>query len=234
MYLVGTNPGPEPGRGYMLYRWDGEDWKPQYGDPAAVKVAVAPDGRPWAINEDGEIRRKTDKGWEKLNGTGKDISIGADGTVYLVGTNPVRPYRPNWENNSTPGWNTIYALTGVNIFVLAGGRDGGVRALDPRNLGTQLAIWKLSQADPVRSIALHREEAWAVVGTQDGLVHLLSLTQSAPVQTLSEHMGSVATVAVSVEDLVATGPRGRHAQAVALQRLRPGRIADALLPGPDP
>jgi WD40 repeat protein len=73
---------------------------------------------------------------------------------------------------------------------------------------SQLASWSLSGlGDPVRSIALHGEEAWAVAGTQNGLIHLLSLVQPAPVQTLSEQMGSVDTVAISVDGLVATGTR---------------------------
>jgi WD40 repeat protein len=101
----------------------------------------------------------------------------------------------------------VYALAVGNRSVLVGERAGAVRALDARNPRTQLAIWKLSETGPIRSIAMSADERWAVAGTQNGLIHLLFLTQPAPVQTVSDQMGSVDTVTANLEGLVATGTR---------------------------
>jgi hypothetical protein len=61
-------------------------------DGNGVRIAVAPDGRPWIVNRDGQIfRRKTNDltagvdQWELMPGSGRDIGIGADGSVWLVG-----------------------------------------------------------------------------------------------------------------------------------------------------
>ena len=85
VWIVGTNPVIG---GYGIYRWDGENWG-GFSDDGAVRIDVDPQGNPWIVNDNGKIYRRVDNRWEQLFGAAKDIGIGANGSVWIVGTNPV-------------------------------------------------------------------------------------------------------------------------------------------------
>ena len=199
-------------------------WDPAAQPQAAIRLAASVVGLPGAALCPGPLFAAAALDSARTQGlkivrqyNPLSVTFGPDGRLWARAANQVLcgepsgdgaslyPLQPYWTND--PGWNQVYALAVGNQSVLVGERAGAVRALDSRNPKIQLAFWKLSETDPIRSIALHGDETWAVAGTQDGLLHLLWLTQPAPVQTISEQMGSVDTVTVSVEGLVATGTR---------------------------
>lgn len=81
-WIVGTNPSPG---GFGIYRWTGTTW--QGIDGGAVRIDVDPRGNPWVVNSEGAILRREGNRWIRLPGAARDIGIGADGTVWIVGTN---------------------------------------------------------------------------------------------------------------------------------------------------
>ncbi len=72
---------------YELFRWNGLEFDRVEGE--GVAVAVDPDGEPWLVRNDGTIRRRVAGAWETVPGTARDISVGADGAVWAVGTESV-------------------------------------------------------------------------------------------------------------------------------------------------
>lgn len=94
-WVVGTDPRPG---GYGIYRLGGPG--AFLADGGALRIDVAPDGRPWVVNFDHEIYRLDDFGfWERIPGEALDIGIGADGSVWVASFEGV--YRWNglfWDN----------------------------------------------------------------------------------------------------------------------------------------
>jgi hypothetical protein len=82
-YVIGTNP---VGGGYGIYKWNGASWTNISG--GAVRVDVENNGNPWVVNSVGEIFKREGNAWKKLPGRAKDIGIGAEGSVYVIGTTP--------------------------------------------------------------------------------------------------------------------------------------------------
>lgn len=86
-WLIGTNPVGTANDG-GVYRWEGRQWVDVGG--GGVRIAVAPDGTPWLVNSVGQIYVGSRGGWGRpLPGLARDIGIGADGSVWIIGTNPV-------------------------------------------------------------------------------------------------------------------------------------------------
>jgi Tectonin domain len=74
--------------GYSPAYWNGSGWTVIAG--GVTKIAVDPQGNPWAINSINQIFRLANGTWQGMpNQTATDISIGADGTVYILGTAPI-------------------------------------------------------------------------------------------------------------------------------------------------
>jgi hypothetical protein len=101
VWIIGTN---TVSGGYGIYRWDwdGENWEGI--DHGAVRIDVDPQGNPWIVKDNGNIYKRVGNKWEQLFGTAKDIGIGANGSVWIIGTNPVsggygiyRWDRENWK-----------------------------------------------------------------------------------------------------------------------------------------
>ncbi len=66
-----------------IWQWKGkDDWLRLPGQLA--RVALAPDGRPWGIAEDGKILQHQGSYWVELPGSAKDIAIGAGGAVWIA------------------------------------------------------------------------------------------------------------------------------------------------------
>ena len=77
---------------FGIYKWTGSAWA--VSDGGGVRIAVSHWGSP-IVNSAGQIWRRNSSnpsvnGWTLLSGGGKDLGIGADGSVWLVGSNPVR------------------------------------------------------------------------------------------------------------------------------------------------
>jgi hypothetical protein len=90
VWVIGTN--PKPG-GFGLHRWNGSSFDPIPGGAAAVRVAVNPSGFAWLVNDRGQVFRPTGiESWELVPppALATDIDIGADGSVWIVGADPVQ------------------------------------------------------------------------------------------------------------------------------------------------
>jgi hypothetical protein len=104
-WIVGTNLVTG---GFGIFNWTASGWSSVAG--GAVRIAVDPSGQPWVLNSGGEIwRRSAGGGWQMLPGAGSDIGIGADGSVWLTGT------------NAGPGGYGIFRWNGSGWSAVGGG-----------------------------------------------------------------------------------------------------------------
>ena len=84
--------GPESvgSDGFAAHVWNGSTW----GPPSLIgarRIAVDPGGAPWIVNTTGGISRLVADSWTSMPGLGRDIGIGANGDVWLIGTNAIGP-----------------------------------------------------------------------------------------------------------------------------------------------
>ena len=115
VWITGTN---SVQGGFGIYTWNGKGWSAVEG--GAVNVAVDPKGVPWVVNEMGDIFRREGNDWQRLPGLATDIGVGADGSVWITGTNPVQ------------GGFGIYTWNGEGWSAVEG---GAVRvAVDPKGM----------------------------------------------------------------------------------------------------
>ncbi|MCE2915913.1 MAG: hypothetical protein LW768_10255 [Rubrivivax sp.] len=56
--------------------------------PPSTMVAPTRLGTPWVVNSNGEIFRGDGRSWQTLSGRANDIAVGADGSAWVIGTNP--------------------------------------------------------------------------------------------------------------------------------------------------
>jgi hypothetical protein len=83
LWAIGANPGPG---GFGIYQWTNNGWTRVAGE--AVKIAVAPDGTPFVINSAHNTYALTGGSWVRGPGALTDIALGADGSLWGLGTNP--------------------------------------------------------------------------------------------------------------------------------------------------
>jgi len=74
-----------------------------------MRIAVDPSGAPWVVNVNGNIYSRASGSWQLMPGLAKDIGIGADGSVWVIGTDP------------TPGGYGIYRWNGSDWSRIDGG-----------------------------------------------------------------------------------------------------------------
>lgn len=117
-YIIGTDSVSATG-GYSIQKWNGNGWTvmPQC---AGVRIAVDPHGTPWVVNKSHLIFRYPGNGvlWEQMPGAATDIGIGADGSVYITGTDVASNtggYSISKWNGY--GWTKLSGVSGVNISV---------------------------------------------------------------------------------------------------------------------
>ncbi len=92
VWLVGST---ETTGGFVLRRreknqQDSSPWQKISG--GGVRIAAGPDGTPWLVNNEGKIYHghKDGSGWgNPLPGCAKDIAVGANGAVWVVGCDQV-------------------------------------------------------------------------------------------------------------------------------------------------
>lgn len=70
------------GRG--TYRFDEGDWVGVRG--SGVRIDVDPNGVPWVIDHTDDIHQLIAGRWIKRSGAARDIGVGGDGSVWIVGT----------------------------------------------------------------------------------------------------------------------------------------------------
>jgi virginiamycin B lyase len=99
---------------------DGTVWR--YTDPSweymnlsgALRVDVDPQGSAWVVLENGEMRHFDGSAWQVIPGNSRDIGVGADGTVWGVGTDG-RVYR---HGPGAPGdWQDMEGIETARIDV---------------------------------------------------------------------------------------------------------------------
>lgn len=122
VWVIGMNP---VGSGdFGLHRWDARSrtWKP-LSSTGGVTVAVDPKGNPWVVNAEGDIARWTGSTWERLPGKAKSIGIGAEGTAWILGSNPVGhgDYGLHRWNAQTKAWEPLETGGGVALAVAPDG-----------------------------------------------------------------------------------------------------------------
>lgn len=73
--------------GADVFKWDAANWTwEKSAGGTGIRIAVDPQGIPWVVNNKGLIFRKRGKGWQQMPGSARDIGIGANGAVWVVGT----------------------------------------------------------------------------------------------------------------------------------------------------
>jgi hypothetical protein len=79
-----------PTGGYSIKKWNGNNWV-TIPECAAVRIGVGPDGTPWVINKSHLIFNNPGLNliWNQLPGKANDIAVGAEGSVYIIGTDSV-------------------------------------------------------------------------------------------------------------------------------------------------
>lgn len=118
VWVVGTNPGYG---GYGIYKWTNSNWTAI--DGFGVRIAVDPHGRPWVVNDHGEIYQRVGaqpgaaEHWERKPGAATDIAISPHGFVWLTGTDHV------------DGGHGVYYWGGSDWYSVEGG--GVAIAADP-------------------------------------------------------------------------------------------------------
>lgn len=103
--------------GYQVVKWNGTGWNTVSGG-AGIRIAVDTGGHPWVVNKSHLIYKYNGSTWALLPGTGTDIGIGANGSVFAIDTTTVTStggYRVVKWNGT--GWTVISGGAGVRIAV---------------------------------------------------------------------------------------------------------------------
>ena len=74
-------------------------------------MAWAENSTPWVVNSNNNIFQRTGGSWQMLPGLAKDIGVGADGSVWVIGT------------DSTGGGYGIHRWNGNNWTKIDGGAE---------------------------------------------------------------------------------------------------------------
>lgn len=85
VFVTGTD---RVGGGYSIHRWSRRRRAWERIDGGAVRVAVDRSGRPWVVNDQGQIFSRSRGEWTRHTGAARDIGSGG-GQVYVIGTNAV-------------------------------------------------------------------------------------------------------------------------------------------------
>ncbi|MCL4179674.1 MAG: hypothetical protein KJ072_18240 [Verrucomicrobia bacterium] len=122
--LLDTDRNPE---NRDIYRWTGSAWEEV--DGGAVRIAVAPDGTPWILNDDGRLRQRVNGEWVPVDGRATDLGIGSDGTVWVTTLTDdwgedgklARLEGTNWINQTRSSAAVTVDPTGMPWFTMGDG-----------------------------------------------------------------------------------------------------------------
>jgi hypothetical protein len=129
VWVVGAN---RVSGGYAIarYKSDNTGWELIPG--GAIRIDVDPNGNPWIVSDDGKIFRGAGGGWSEAPGNGRaiDITVGADGVVYVLGTD-----------------GRVYKLVD-NKWVLQAGMHGSSISAGPAGI-----LWKVTNNNEIWTTA---------------------------------------------------------------------------------
>jgi len=106
--------------GYGIYKVDSCGCRHRLPDVGAIRVAVSPQGIPWVVTQSNLIFRynATNKAWDQMPGTATDVGIGADGSVFIIGTEFATVTGGNIiEKWNGTGWDKMVDCAGIHIAV---------------------------------------------------------------------------------------------------------------------
>ncbi len=95
---------------FGIYQKVGSGWQKVPGSAVRIDVGPSADGAeiPWVVNAAGGIYRYTFGKWHQLPGGARDIGIGANNAVWVIGTNPeVGGYGIYRFNHGSQNWDKI-------------------------------------------------------------------------------------------------------------------------------
>jgi Peptidase family C25/Tectonin domain len=124
-WVIGSNP-VGTGGDFGVHKFTNGQWQTVTG--GGVRIAAAPDGKPWIVNAKREIFRYVGPGWERIGGAARDIAVGARGAVWVIGTNAVGGGDYGVHEFRGSGWASIDG-GGVRIAVDPQGNPWIVNAL---------------------------------------------------------------------------------------------------------
>ena len=77
------------GGGFTPFYWTGSNWN--YITGGGVRIAADPSGNPWIVNDAGNIFRYDvgSRTWRYFAGYGRDLGIGSNGALWLIGADNV-------------------------------------------------------------------------------------------------------------------------------------------------
>lgn len=101
--------------GYSLYEWNGTSWDSVPGI-GATRVAVGPTGKAWVLNNAGDIYEQVAGGWDKKPWQAKDIGVGADGSVWMVGKDAATDGFTLYKWNGS-AWTAKNGMGGLSVAV---------------------------------------------------------------------------------------------------------------------
>ncbi len=117
LWIIGTN---ATGGSGGVWEFTGSGWQQPLGG-AGGRIAVGPDGQPWIVNASHQIFCHSQTGWLQIPGAAHDVGIGADGVVWVIGTNPVGGgfgiYR--WNGTCSPA-GTFDSIPGGGVAISVG------------------------------------------------------------------------------------------------------------------
>jgi hypothetical protein len=74
--------------GYIVQYLTPSGWTDAAG-AGALRISVGPTGNPWIVNTSNQLFEWKSRRWESRPGAAKDVGIGANGVVWVIGANPV-------------------------------------------------------------------------------------------------------------------------------------------------
>lgn len=116
VYVVGDD--SVSAGGYAIYKLDSCGCRRRLPDVGAIRVAVSPQGIPWVVTKSNLIFKYNGTSWDQMPGTATDIGIGADGSVFIIGTEFATITGGNIiEKWNGSGWTKMADCAGIHIAV---------------------------------------------------------------------------------------------------------------------
>jgi WD40 repeat protein len=112
VWIVGSE-----SRGYLAFRWDDGAWV-KAPRTHWMRIDAGPEGTVWAINRESKVFRWKNNDWQELAGAATDIAVGADGTVFIIGSESKGHRIYKWDDGA---WSDF---PGSNYKRVAVGPDG--------------------------------------------------------------------------------------------------------------